>query len=133
MSVAFLAFALMQQSDLQREAPVLLRQASERVIEASAETYYVIGNCAAIYPAGVANPYVQQTQARIAGLGIPELVHQVQHANGVMHAQGLADERPAGLTVSKCAEVVQDANNDLDQRVTGLEGLITALERDRRR
>jgi len=116
-------------SDLRREAPVLISEATTLIIDRSGDLAETLGRCASVYPGGSANPFVVRARQEVTGLGSEDLTFAVQHVESVLFAQAAAEPRDPARTVRTCAAEIEEAAEDVRSYAVGLRALLDTLAR----
>lgn len=116
-------------SDLRREAPVLMSEATTLIIDRSGDLAETLGRCASVYPGGSANPFVVRARNEVADLGIEDLTFAVRHVESVLFAQAAAEPRDPARTVRACAAEIEEAAEDVRAYAVGLRALLVTLAR----
>lgn len=122
--------AIAIQSALQQDAPALIRQSTDKLINSYGDMAEALGQCSHVYPAATAHPYVRQARGDVADLGVDFISVEADRVESVLFAREAARPADRSLTVAACAERIEDDAKMVSTHVQGLRQLLSIIERD---
>lgn len=122
--------AIAIQSALQQDAPALIRQSTDQIINSYGDMAEALGQCSHVYPSATSHPYVRQARGDVADLGVDFISVETDRVESVLYAREAARPADRSLTVAVCAERIEGEAKMVSTHVHGLRQLLSIIERD---